>query len=188
MIPGGLGILTVVLLLFCLWHASTALGSRLAAVFFAITVVTAWAFEELGVVTGLVYGPYHYTSMLGPWIGSVPVLIPLAWFALVYPTYVLVELIAGRWPVRAPEGRGRLVALALLGAALMTAWDVALDPILSGPVYRAWAWETGGIDVAVPAQNYLGWIVTAFTIYLLYRSAERRVRPRAFAVDHAIVG
>jgi putative membrane protein len=84
--PGGLVTLVVILLAFSLWHASGALGPRLALVFFAITAVTIWVFEEVGVATGLVYGPYRYTSTLGPWIGSVPVLIPLAWFALVYPT------------------------------------------------------------------------------------------------------
>jgi Carotenoid biosynthesis protein len=75
-ILGGLNGLIVILLLFSLWHASVALGPRLTLVFFAITTVTSWIFEEIGVTTGLVYGPYHYTSTLGPWLGSVPVLIP----------------------------------------------------------------------------------------------------------------
>ena len=84
-ILGGLNGLIVILLLFSLWHASVALGVRLTLAFVAITTVTSWIFEEIGVATGLVYGPYHYTSTLGPWLGSVPVLIPLAWFMLVYP-------------------------------------------------------------------------------------------------------
>jgi len=173
--PGGLDALVVILLLFSLWHASGALGPRSTAAFFGITAVTSWAFEELGVVTGLVYGPYHYTATLGPWLGSVPILIPLAWFALAYPTYVVVDLIACRWQPATPRGRGRsrLVALALLGAVLMAAWDLVLDPILSGPTYRAWVWEAGRPGAGVPAQNYIGWILTAFTVYFLYRSFER---------------
>jgi uncharacterized membrane protein len=177
-IPGGLNSLIVILLLFSLWHASVALGVRLTLAFFAITTVTSWIFEEIGVVTGLVYGSYHYTATLGPWLGSVPVLIPLAWFMLVYPSYALANLIVDGWPVGTPGGRGHLVRLALVGALVMTAWDLVVDPILSGPTVGAWVWERGGPYYGVPVQNYLGWIVTTFTAYLLYRSVERRWTPQ----------
>ena len=173
-IPGGLNSLIVILLLFSLWHASIALGVRLTLAFFAITTVTSWIFEEIGVATGLVYGSYHYTATLGPWLGSVPVLIPLAWFMLVYPSYVVANLIVDGWPVGTPGGRGHLVRLALVGALVMTAWDLVVDPILSGPTVGAWVWERGGPYYGVPVQNYLGWIVTTFTAYVLYRSVERR--------------
>jgi len=173
-ILGGLSGLIVILLLFSLWHASVALGVRLSLAFFAITTITSWIFEEVGVVTGLVYGPYHYTSTLGPWLGSVPVLIPLAWFMLVYPTYVVANLVGHGWPIGTPGGRGDLVRLALIGALAMAAWDLVVDPILSGPTVGAWVWEGGGPYYGVPVQNSLGWIVTSFTVYLLYRSVERR--------------
>jgi uncharacterized membrane protein len=177
-IPGGLNSLIVILLLFSLWHASVALGVRLTLAFFAITTVTSWIFEEAGVVTGLIFGPYHYTSSLGPWLGSVPVLIPLAWFMLVYPSYVVANLIVDGWPVGTPGGRGHFVGLALLGALVMTAWDLVVDPVLSGPTVGAWVWERGGPYYGVPIQNYLGWIVTTFTVYLLDRSVERRSMPQ----------
>ena len=174
MILGGLNGLIVILLLFSLWHASVALGVRRALAFAAITAVTSWTFEEIGVVTGLVYGPYHYTSTLGPFVGSVPVLIPLAWFMLVYPTYVIANLVVDGWPVGTPGGRGHLVRLALTGALVMTAWDLVVDPILSGPTVGAWVWERGGSYYGVPLQNFIGWIMTSFTVYLVYRSVERR--------------
>ena len=177
-IPGGLNTLTVIVLLFSLWHASHALGVRLTLVFFVIAAVTSWTFEEIGVTTGLIYGPYHYTSTLGPWLGSVPVLIPLAWFVLVYPSYVVANLLVGRLPVGTPGGRAHLVGLVLLGALVMTAADLVVDPILSGPSFRAWVWGTAGPYYGVPVQNYLGWIVTAFTVYLLYCSVERRALPQ----------
>jgi putative membrane protein len=56
----------------------------------------------------------------------------------------------------------------------MAAWDLVVDPILSGPTVGAWVWERGGPYYGVPLQNSLGWIVTTFTVYLLYRAVERR--------------
>jgi putative membrane protein len=93
---------------------------------------------------------------------------------LVYPTYVVANLIVDGWPVGTPGGRGHLVRLALIGALVMTAWDLVVDPILSGPTVGAWVWEGGGPYYGVPFRNFLGWIVTTFTVYLLYRSVERR--------------
>ena len=69
----------------------------------------------------------------------------------------------------------------------MTAWDVVVDPILSGPAYRAWVWEGGGPYLGVPVQNFVGWLATTFTVFLLYRAYERwrppaGGRPRGFVV------
>jgi putative membrane protein len=177
-IPGGLRVLTVILLLFSLFHASYALGSRLTILFFATTAVTSWLFEEIGVATGLVYGPYHYTETLGPWIGSVPILIPLAWFMMVYPSYVVANVIVDGRPIALRLGLGHLLGLSVMAALVMTAWDLLIDPILSGPLYQAWIWEAGGPYHGVPVRNYLGWFATTFTVQLLFRLAEQRWRPQ----------
>jgi uncharacterized membrane protein len=178
MIPGGLGNLTVIVLLLTLWHGSLSFGVRRTLAFFAITAVTSWLFEEIGVTTGLVYGPYHYTSTLGPRLGSVPVLIPLAWFVLVYSSYGLANVIADRLPGGISGAPRPLIGLVLLGALVITALDLVVDPILSGPGFRAWVWDTAGPYYGVPIQNYFGWIVTAFVVHLLCRSLERRAVPQ----------
>jgi uncharacterized membrane protein len=178
LLSGGLNALTVIVVLFSVCHAAYALGPRHAAAFFAITAVVSWAFEEVGVATGLIYGPYHYTETLGPWLGSVPVLIPLAWFMMIYPSYVLANLIVDGRPTGSPGGLGHLAGLALLGALVMAAWDLVVDPILSGPVFGAWGWEQGGPYFGIPVHNYLGWIATVFTVYVAYRVLERRWVPR----------
>ena len=174
MIPGGLNTLTIIVLLLTLWHGTHAFGLRLTAVFFTTTVVTSWLFEQLGVTTGLIYGPYHYTSTLGPRLGSVPVLIPLAWFVLVYTSYSLTDLIADRLPSGFGGGGRHLIGLVLLGALVITCLDLMVDPILSGPGFHAWIWDSAGPYYGVPIQNYLGWLVTAFVVHLLCRSLERR--------------
>jgi putative membrane protein len=178
-IPGGLNTLTIIVLLLTLWHASHVLGARPALAFFAITVVTSWLFEELGVSSGLIFGSYHYTSALGPMVGAVPVLIPAAWFVLAYPSYFAADLMLDRVPIRIPGSLGDLLGLALFGALVMTATDVMADPILSGPSLHAWVWDSAGRSAGVPAQNYVGWIVTAFVIHLAVRSLERRTASRS---------
>jgi len=52
-----------------------------------------------------------------------------------------------------------------------------IDPILSGPSVRAWIWEAGGPYFGIPIQNYVGWLLTTFTVYLAYRTLEQRFAP-----------
>jgi len=179
-IPGGLPVMTAVLTAFSLTHATYTLGWRNAAAFFAITAVVSWAFEQVGVETGAVYGNYQYTDVLGAKLGHVPIQIPMAWFMMIYPSYVITNLIADSRAVGTRGGIGRVVLLAGLGALVMTAWDLVVDPILSGPDVRAWIWEDGGPYFGIPVQNFAGWIATTFTVYLAYRLFERGGRSRAF--------
>jgi uncharacterized membrane protein len=53
-----------------------------------------------------------------------------------------------------------------------------VDPLLSGPVFKAWIWEQGGPYFGVPTQNFIGWLLTTFTVYGVYRLYERRTAPR----------
>ena len=175
-LTGSLGVLTSVVALFSLSHAWYSLGGRLTVVFFGLSAVISWTYEQVGVATGFVYGAYHYTDYLGPKLGHVPLLIPLAWFMMVYPSYVIANLVVERRATGTRSGWVALVRLAAVGAVVMTAWDLVIDPILSGPSIRAWVWETGGPYFGIPIQNYVGWLLTTFTVYLAYRAIEQCVR------------
>jgi len=176
-IPGGLTTLTAIMALFSLTHAWYSVGGRLTAAFFTLSAAIAWALEEFGVVTGLLYGGYHYTSYLGARLGEVPILIPLAWFMMIYPSYVIANLVVARRAAGTPAGWSPLIRLAAVSAVVMTVWDLVIDPILSGPDVRAWVWESGGAYFGVPVQNYFGWLVTTFAVYLAYRALEQRLGP-----------
>ena len=175
---GGVHSQTLILLLFSLTHALYALGWRNTLVFFALSGVISWTFEQVGVATGAIFGPYHYTDVLGVKLGHVPLLIPLAWFMMIYPSYVIANLIADDQPIGSRGSFKHIVWLSFLSAAVMTAWDLVVDPLLSGPNMQAWIWEQGGPYFGIPIQNYLGWMLTTFTVYLVYRLFERRVNPR----------
>ena len=174
-LTGSIGVLTSVVALFSLSHAWYSLGGRLTAAFFGLSAVISWAYEQVGVATGFIYGAYHYTDYLGGKLGHVPLLIPLAWFMMVYPSYVIANLVVERRATGTGPGAASLVRLACVGAVVMTLWDLVIDPILSGPSIRAWVWETGGPYFGIPIQNYLGWLLTTFTVFLTYRAVEQRV-------------
>jgi putative membrane protein len=176
-LPDELTLLTSILALFSLTHAWYSIGGRLTLVFFGLSAVISWAYEQVGVATGLIFGAYHYTDYLGPKLGNVPYLIPLAWFMMIYPSYVIANLVLGGHATGTRPGVSRLVHLAAVSAAVMTAWDLVVDPILSGPSARAWIWENGGPYFGIPIQNFFGWLLTTFTVYLAYRAIEQRVAP-----------
>jgi putative membrane protein len=181
LIPGGLTVITSILALFSVGHAWYSLGGRLTATFFVLSAVISWAYEQVGVMTGLVFGAYHYTGYLGTKLGEVPLLIPLAWFMMIYPSYVVANLAIDGRPIGTPSGAWRLVRLAGASAAVMTLWDLVIDPILSGPSVKAWIWENGGPYFGIPIHNYLGWLLTTFTVYLAYRAIEQRWTGRSSA-------
>src|SRR5580692_2867493 len=79
---------TLVFVLFAVLHCARCEGWRRTGLFFATAAIVSWVLEETGVRTGMIYGPYHYSNLLGPMLGDVPVLIPLAWFMMIYPSWV----------------------------------------------------------------------------------------------------
>lgn len=183
---GSTRLLTVTLMFASLFHAWYALGWRHMLAFFAISAVVSWGFEQVGVATGAVFGPYHYTAALGPKLGHVPLLIPMAWFMMIYPSYVIANLLVTGRPIAARPGFdrpgvGRILWLSLIGGMVMTAWDLSVDIILTGPPMQAWIWHNGGPYFGIPVQNFAGWVLTTFTVYLLYRLFERAVALRPLA-------
>lgn len=123
----------------------------------AFVLSAGWAVEALGVHTGIPFGRYEYTSALGGSLASVPLIVPFAW--------------AGMAPVAVLVGR-RLGHPVLGGAALLTTWDLFLDPQMVAA--GRWHWLDAspalpGIP-GVPLTNYLGWlVVSALLVAALHR-------------------
>lgn len=125
------------------------------------TFVVSLAFESVGVLTGLVYGPYHYTEKLGYlFLGLVPLIIPVAWFMMMYPSFVVADWIV---PARSPI---RFVIVSAVGALVMTAWDVVMDPVMVQGGH--WVWDVQGAYFGIPLQNFFGWWLTTFATFLCF--------------------
>jgi uncharacterized membrane protein len=164
---------------FALLHASQRMGWKHALLLLVLVFGVSLLFESLGVATGLVYGPYHYTEKLGPkFLGLVPYLIAVAWFMMMYPSFVMAEwLVPSAW-----EGARRILAVAAVGGLVMTAWDVVMDPIMV--LGQHWVWEVDGAFFGVPLQNYWGWWLTVFTtfgFYLLF--TRKKIAPKNAEFD-----
>lgn len=144
----------------------------------AIVAVLTWGAEFIGHRTGLPFGEYHYTDLLQPQIGGVPLLIPLAWFMLLPPSWVMAQLIVGK-------GGGVLHRLGfiLVSAAALTAWDLFLDPQMVG--WNFWVWENPSGYFGIPWSNYFGWLLVASLVTAAVNPAE--LKPMPLALVYGIV-
>ena len=160
--------------LFSLFHNLYTFGWRSTLALFGITLVVAWSFEQTSVITGLPYGVYHYSDALGAKLGHVPYAIPFAWYSMLYPSYVMARLISGGVNTRLQPSWSGLLWRAFVSGMVITAWDVLVDPMASAPGVHSWVWEQGGAYYGVPNLNFVGWVLTGFTVILLYSLFELR--------------
>ena len=127
----------------------------------ATAIGISFIMEYCGTVYGLPFGKYMYTSLLGAKIaGQVPVLIPLSWFFMSLPSYMIADQILGASRFR--------FSRVILGSILLLTWDLTLDPAMSG-LTAFWVWENPGqFPLMMPAGNLLGWFITGILILGLY--------------------
>jgi lycopene beta-cyclase len=149
-------------------------GWRAALRAFVLTALLSWAAEWAGSHTGLLFGSYHYTALLQPQIVGVPLLIPVAWFMLLPPSWVIAQQILGDHL----KGLRRQIAFAALSALALTAWDLYLDPQMVARGF--WIWAQPGAYFGIPWSNYAGWFITAFLITLLIRPTHLKPLPLGF--------
>jgi len=83
---------------------------------------------------------------------------------MMYPSMLIAKAITPeKW-----SGFKRGLFVAALSGVIMTAWDVAMDPMMSLGGY--WTWEIKGGYFGVRFQNFWGWWLTTFVavgVYLL---------------------
>lgn len=151
---------------------------------FVAVYVLSLSSELLGTTTGFPFGDYEYSGLLGAkWFSHVPYLIPLSWFTMALPSFVLVERtlsdhlpMVGRW---------------MLSALLLTSWDLVLDPAMSFLV-PYWLWGQAGSFYGMPWINLAGWFVTGFVLsaalsHFRAREAVEHVSSKTLVVYFAIV-
>lgn len=144
------------------------LGVRQGALLIAGLGIYALIFESIAVMTGLPYGQFNYSDVLGPKIaGIVPFVVFLAWTPLLLGLTGLVR-------------RRSVLVTAAATTMLLVAVDAVLDPAAVGLGF--WSWEEPGVYYGVPLINFVGWVISggiAVTVLeLLRRTCEWSQPPR----------
>lgn len=123
--------------------------------------------EHLGTGYGIPFGAYEYTGLLGVRLGDrVPALIPLSWFLMGFPA----------WVVAREAFPGSAVRRIAAAALLLVAWDLALDPAMSF-LTPYWIWEDTGPYYGMPWINLAGWFLTGVVIMGFLEAMADRLRP-----------
>ncbi len=140
-------------------------------VFFLVGTIVPLCAELLGTGTGWPFGGYSYTDGLGfKILGRVPYSVPLSWFYMGFASYLLAVTISRPW-----NPRHRAWGAILLGAWLLMAWDLSLDPAMadaSMPI-RFWNWHETGPYFGMPLRNLAGWFGTGLLFIGLSRAVWR---------------
>ena len=145
-------------------HAILALGRHAALGFLAICLAVTFFMENLGVLTGLPFGHYHFVVGAGlPHVGAIPVIVGFLYFGVGYPSWVIAGILLERAGLQ-PDDRFRLIALPLVASFVMVQWDVVMDPSNS-TLGGVWVWHDGGGYFGVPLTNYLGWYLTVWIFF-----------------------
>ncbi len=113
--------------------------------------------EFVGTTFGVPFGPYSYTHMLGiQWFDRVPILIPVSWFTMTIPSYLLARTAFPK----------QILLRTAFAAFLLTMWDLSLDPAMSH-LTTYWIWGESGAYFGMPAVNLAGWYVTSLVLMAL---------------------
>ncbi|MDX1494106.1 MAG: carotenoid biosynthesis protein [Longimicrobiales bacterium] len=120
--------------------------------------------EHIGTGYGIPFGGYEYTGLLGTRLGSrVPALIPLSWFLMAMPSWIVARHVFPR----------RLALAVPVGALGLVLWDLALDPAMSF-LTPYWRWEDSGPYYGMPWLNLMGWFATGLALMGVLAAWERR--------------
>jgi putative membrane protein len=123
---------------------------------FAAVALISFLSEHVGTGYGFPFGGYEYTGLLGYKVGGrVPFVIPISWFLMALPSWVLASIVF--------PGRGAGLPRVFMAAYLLTAWDLALDPAMSY-LTPYWIWENPGPFYGMPWVNLAGWMGTSLVL------------------------
>lgn len=139
-------------------HAGQSRGWAYAARFTLITAGGGFVVEAVGVTFGFPFGSYVYADTLGPKLFGVPLIIPLAWTMMAWPSWLVARrLVRARW------------ARVFVAGWALASWDVFLDPQMVAAGHWRWLDPSPSLPGIsdVPLTNYAGWLVVSVALMAL---------------------
>lgn len=139
-----------------------------SAVTFLIIAILGFFIEVYGVSSGIIFGTYSYSGVLGWKLLDVPLIIGVNWLILTYGAYVIASFITSKVFFRL-----------VLGSLLMVVFDLVMEPVAID--LNMWTWQVG----LPPAQNYLAWFIISIAFMSLF--PVFRLKPRNPVAAHLFV-
>ncbi|MBM4295846.1 MAG: carotenoid biosynthesis protein [Deltaproteobacteria bacterium] len=174
-------------LLLAAWH----LGLGRALAFLILGYLISWAAELCSITWGFPFGEYLYipaTRGRELWVAGVPFMDSLSYVFLAYASYALAlaalaPLSRGsRFRLEAAEAIQGGAGPWILGAVLMVALDIVIDPL----ALRGYRWFLGqiygypepGVYFGIPLANFGGWLLVALALIRILQYLATRLPAR----------
>ena len=151
--------------------------------FISIVFIVGFLSEVVGVNTGLLFGDYHYSKILGIQLFQVPILIAVNWFIIIYcsgiGTHVLLNMVIHRVAKDYNEPSLKLKAMSVIfdGASLAVLFDWLMEPVAIKLGF--WTWDGDG---SVPFYNYFCWLLISILLLTVFNFFNFR-KENKFAVN-----
>jgi bisanhydrobacterioruberin hydratase len=137
--------------------------------FIFITAFVGFLAEIIGVHTGYLFGSYHYLQVLGPKLYSVPILIAINWFIIMYccgiSTHTLLQKAIAKLAADGAEIPVKVKAISIIidGATVAVFFDWIMEPV--AVQLKFWQWHGDG---TIPLYNYCSWFLISTALLALF--------------------
>ncbi|MCB1024959.1 MAG: isopentenyl-diphosphate Delta-isomerase [Acidobacteria bacterium] len=141
------------------------IGKRETLIMFLLLGVFALGVETLAIKTGLPYGHFSYSDLLGfKLFGITPWTIFFAWTPLILAAFTIARKLT--------SNRSQRI---ILITSFLVIFDLILDP---GAVYfRFWEFAEKGWYYGVPWTNFMGWVISGAVGAILVEVMAERFKP-----------
>ena len=135
-------------------------------IFFISCFCIGMAAEIAGTSTGLLFGKYHYSHVLGYSIFKVPLIVGVNWFIVLYCAGIAMYMLANNLQKQVTaQSPAWLKAMAIIcdTALLAVFFDWLMEPVAIKLGF--WVWHDGG---TVPFYNYISWLVVSALLACMF--------------------
>lgn len=146
-------------------HAYPTLGGAMSVGMVVIGCVVSLFFECTGINFGWFFSKYIYTSYIpGPKIWGFNAYSLIAYGIGCYIIWGTVRSMVGQYSAKLTKRD--VIVMPILASLILVTVDFATDPFLS-TINHTHIWEKPGVYYGIPWQNYVGWYLMAYVIYLV---------------------
>lgn len=159
----GLSMFSSIIFTFPIWYVYIRSFKKH---FFSLILISSYAviIENIAILTGFPYSKFVYSNLMGPKFLFAPITLPFSWVPIFILALVIVHKIKNK------------LHKIILGGLLMTYFDLVLDPGATNIGF--WIWETKTGFYNVPYVNFLGWIFTSITMFILWEFIYPKFAPK----------